>query len=45
MKSSFRHEIRRTLVPGADPHQGPLTPLLVGLTVVSGLVDQVNQIK
>jgi uncharacterized membrane protein YoaK (UPF0700 family) len=34
-----RHELRRTLVPGADEKHGPLPPLLVGLTLVTGLVD------
>jgi uncharacterized membrane protein YoaK (UPF0700 family) len=31
--------IRYTLVPGADAKHGPLPPLLIGLTVVTGLVD------
>jgi uncharacterized membrane protein YoaK (UPF0700 family) len=29
----------RTLVPGPDDKNGPLAPLLIGLTVVTGLVD------
>jgi uncharacterized membrane protein YoaK (UPF0700 family) len=29
----------RTIVPGAEDKNGPLAPLLVGLTVVTGLVD------
>jgi uncharacterized membrane protein YoaK (UPF0700 family) len=31
--------IRYTLWPGADAKHGPLPPLLIGLTVVTGLVD------
>jgi uncharacterized membrane protein YoaK (UPF0700 family) len=35
----FFTEIRQTLVPGHDPKHGPLPPLLVVMTVVTGLVD------
>jgi uncharacterized membrane protein YoaK (UPF0700 family) len=36
--SSFLIELRHTLVPGADRF-GPLPPLFIALTVVTGLVD------
>ena len=32
-------EVRETLIPGRNDRFGPLPPLLVGLTVVTGLVD------
>lgn len=32
-------EVRQTLLPGAMPGYGPLPPLLLVLTVVTGLVD------
>jgi uncharacterized membrane protein YoaK (UPF0700 family) len=35
----FLDEIRETLVPPSGARHGPLPPLLVGLTVVTGLVD------
>jgi len=37
--SLFFAEIRETLVPARGTRHGPLPPLLVGLTVVTGLVD------
>ena len=37
--SPFLAEVRQTLWPGADARHGPLPPLLVGLTLVTGLVD------
>jgi uncharacterized membrane protein YoaK (UPF0700 family) len=37
--SSFFTEIRDTLVPGRDSRHGPLPPLLVAMTLVTGLVD------
>jgi uncharacterized membrane protein YoaK (UPF0700 family) len=43
--SSFRHEVRRTLVPGVDQRHGPLAPMLVGLTVVTGLVDAFSYLE
>ncbi|HWE67181.1 MAG TPA: YoaK family protein [Acidimicrobiales bacterium] len=36
---SFLTEVRQTLVPGADTRHGPLPPLLLALTLVTGLVD------
>ena len=36
---TFLTEVRETLIPGRDDRFGPLPPLLVGLTVVTGLVD------
>jgi uncharacterized membrane protein YoaK (UPF0700 family) len=36
---SFLSEIRQTILPDRDSEYGPLPPLLVSLTVVSGLVD------
>jgi len=32
-------DLKHTLIPGADERHGPLPPLLVGLTLVTGLVD------
>ncbi len=37
--SPFVDDVRMTMVPGVDPKHGPLPPLLVGMTVVTGLVD------
>jgi uncharacterized membrane protein YoaK (UPF0700 family) len=37
--TSFFAEVWETLVPRPDARHGPLPPLLVGLTVVTGLVD------
>ena len=37
--SSFFADVRGTLVPRRDGRHGPLPPLLVALTVVTGLVD------
>jgi uncharacterized membrane protein YoaK (UPF0700 family) len=42
---SFLSEIRETLIPGADQRQGPLPPLLVLLTLVTGLVDSFSFLK
>ena len=36
---TFLTEVRDTLVPEPDTRFGPLPPLLVGMTVVTGLVD------
>jgi uncharacterized membrane protein YoaK (UPF0700 family) len=36
---TFLTEVRETLIPGRNDRFGPLPPLLVGLTVVTGLVD------
>jgi uncharacterized membrane protein YoaK (UPF0700 family) len=32
-------EVRQTIVPGGDARHGPLPPLLVAMTLVTGLVD------
>jgi Protein of unknown function (DUF1275) len=37
--SSFFTEIRQTIIPGPDTKDGPLPPLLVAMTLVTGLVD------
>ena len=37
--SSFVSEIRQTIIPGRDTRDGPLPPLLVAMTLVTGLVD------
>ena len=37
--SSFLRDVRETFVPLPGARHGPLPPLLVGLTVVTGLVD------
>jgi uncharacterized membrane protein YoaK (UPF0700 family) len=39
MLAGFLTEIRDTVVPGRDPRHGPLPPLLVVMTMVTGLVD------
>ena len=37
--SQFVSELRQTMVPGRNTKQGPLPPLLVLMTLVTGLVD------
>ncbi len=37
--SSFVAEVRQTLIPDRDGEHGPLPPLLLTMTVVTGLVD------
>jgi uncharacterized membrane protein YoaK (UPF0700 family) len=37
--NTFFIEVRQTLVPAAGDRHGPLPPLLLGLTLVTGLVD------
>ena len=37
--TSFLDELKGTLFPSRDDKDGPLPPLLVGLTLVTGLVD------
>jgi uncharacterized membrane protein YoaK (UPF0700 family) len=37
--SSFLTELRQTVAPGRDARHGPLPPLLLAMTVVTGLVD------
>ncbi|MGD0833766.1 MAG: YoaK family protein [Candidatus Dormibacteria bacterium] len=37
--STVLTEIRRTIVPGPEGRDGPLPPMLVAMTVVTGLVD------
>ncbi len=37
--SQFVNEIRQMIVPGRNTRHGPLPPLLVSMTVVTGLVD------
>jgi hypothetical protein len=39
MLNGFLTEVRGTVVPGRDPRHGPLPPLLVAMTMVTGLVD------
>ena len=36
---TFLTEIKQTILPDRDSAYGPLPPMLLGLTVVSGLVD------
>jgi uncharacterized membrane protein YoaK (UPF0700 family) len=36
---TFLTEVRETLIPGRNDRFGPLPPLLVGMTLVTGLVD------
>ncbi len=42
MKSSFLADVRTTLIPDPDGRHGPLPPILVSMTVVTGLVDAVS---
>jgi uncharacterized membrane protein YoaK (UPF0700 family) len=37
--NSFFSEVRQTLVPDLQSQQGPLPPLLIAMTLVTGLVD------
>ena len=37
--STFFTDARQTLVPHGEVKHGPLPPLLVGMTIVTGLVD------
>src|SRR5947209_4698274 len=37
--TTFFAEARQTLVPGSEAKHGPLPPLLVAMTLVTGLVD------
>ena len=37
--NSVLTDIRQTLIPGRDSRDGPLPPLLVAMTLVTGLVD------
>ena len=37
--ATFFTEVRQTLVPRGDIKYGPLPPLLVAMTLVTGLVD------
>jgi len=39
MSAGFFSDIRDTVVPGRDGRHGPLPPLLVSMTAVTGLVD------
>src|SRR5580700_9585648 len=42
---SVLDEARQTLWPPADDRHGPLAPMLVALTVVTGLVDAASYLK
>ena len=37
--TTFFTEVRQTLVPRGEVKHGPLPPLLVAMTLVTGLVD------
>ncbi|MFZ0130107.1 MAG: YoaK family protein [Candidatus Dormiibacterota bacterium] len=37
--NSFIADVRQMIVPGSDPRHGPLPPLLLAMTLVTGLVD------
>jgi hypothetical protein len=37
--TTFFTEARQTLAPSGEVEHGPLPPLLVGMTLVTGLVD------
>lgn len=40
--TTFLSDLRGTLVPDADARHGPLPPILLSMTVVTGLVDAVS---
>jgi uncharacterized membrane protein YoaK (UPF0700 family) len=42
---TFLSDIRETLIPGADSRLGPLPPLLILMTFVTGLVDSFSFLK
>ena len=42
---SFIGDVAATLRPPPDDHHGPLVPLMVALTLLSGLVDAVSYLK
>lgn len=42
---SVLRDIALTLRPGADDRHGPLVPMLVALTVLTGVVDAVSYLK
>jgi uncharacterized membrane protein YoaK (UPF0700 family) len=44
-ETSFRREIATTLWPRRDSRDGPLPPLLLALTLVTGLVDATSYLK
>jgi uncharacterized membrane protein YoaK (UPF0700 family) len=39
MSTAFLTEVRETLLPGRDGGHGPLPPVLISMTLVTGLVD------
>ena len=38
--SQFVSELRQTIVPGSNTRHGPLPPVLVAMTLVTGLVNE-----
>jgi uncharacterized membrane protein YoaK (UPF0700 family) len=42
---AFLADLRAVVIPGVDPRQGPLPPLLLIMTVVAGLVDSFSFLK
>jgi uncharacterized membrane protein YoaK (UPF0700 family) len=43
--NTFLSDLRATIIPGADARQGPLPPMLLIMTVVTGLVDSFSFLK
>jgi hypothetical protein len=37
--NNFITEVRETLIPSKNARDGPLPPLLIGMTLITGLVD------
>jgi uncharacterized membrane protein YoaK (UPF0700 family) len=43
--NAFLSDIRQTLIPGFDSRQGPLPPMLICMTMVTGLVDSFSFLR
>lgn len=43
--NAFLSDVRQTLIPGVDPRHGPLPPMLVCMTMVTGLVDSFSFLR
>jgi uncharacterized membrane protein YoaK (UPF0700 family) len=43
--NAFFSDVRQTLIPGFDTRQGPLPPMLVCMTMVTGLVDSFSFLR
>lgn len=43
--NAFLSDVRQTLIPGFDSRHGPLPPMLVCMTIVTGLVDSFSFLR